>query len=205
MSKWDHDIIHVDLQIKSVLDIIHSTISKESRTELLRSTYSYAYSIGNWDLYNLCEQLTKQYEIQIFAPSPITSASLPNRTTSPFDRPELSVLNPNINRINECIVKAMQQLVANNLIKKKQDWAAVYQIIIEQGFYSKLTKKDFVEMVKSQSFTDELVPASSSNIDKVFFSTAHKYPNWSIEGKSTKELQRLTQIACRFLDYYQSQ
>ena len=204
MNNWDHDIVQVNLPIKSVLEIIRSIISKESRTELLRYTISHAYTIGNPELLNICEQIKQEYEIQLFGPSPITSASIQNRTTSYLDQQEMDVLNPSINRIKECITKAMRQLVSNNLIKKKQDWAAVYQIIIERDLYLKLTKKDFVDMVKSQHFTDELVPASSSNLDKMIFSTTHQYPNWSIDGKSAKELQRLTHIAECFLAFYQS-
>jgi hypothetical protein len=104
----------------------------------------------------------------------------------------------------ERVAAGMRHVVDRNLVQKKQDWAAIYQVLLDEEIYEKLTKTDFVKKVQTLGFTPELVPSSSSNIDKVMFSKASKYPAWRITGFADEETDRLTALASAFLTFYRS-
>ena len=104
----------------------------------------------------------------------------------------------------ERVAAGMRHVVDRNLVQKKQDWAAIYQVLLDEEIYEKLTKTDFVKKVQSLGFTSELVPSSSSNIDKVMFSNSSKYPAWRITGFADEETDRLTALASAFLTFYRS-
>ena len=104
----------------------------------------------------------------------------------------------------ERVAASMRHVVDRNLVQKKQDWAAIYQVLLDEEIYEKLTKTDFVKKVQTFGFTNELVPSSSSNIDKVMFSNASKYPAWRITGFTDEETERLTALATAFLTFYRS-
>ena len=105
---------------------------------------------------------------------------------------------------DERVAASMRHVVDRNLVQKKQDWAAIYQVLLDEEIYEKLTKTDFVKKVQTLGFTNELVPSSSSNIDKVMFSNASKYPAWRITGFTDEETERLTALATAFLTFYRS-
>ena len=105
---------------------------------------------------------------------------------------------------DERVAASMRHVVDRNLVQKKQDWAAIYQVLLDEEIYEKLTRTDFVKKVQTLGFTNELVPSSSSNIDKVMFSNASKYPAWRITGFTDEETERLTALATSFLTFYRS-
>ena len=105
---------------------------------------------------------------------------------------------------DERVAASMRHVVDRNLVQKKQDWAAIYQVLLDEEIYEKLTKTDFVKKVQTLGFTNELVPSSSSNIDKVMFSNASKDPAWRITGFTDEETERLTALATAFLTFYRS-
>ena len=108
------------------------------------------------------------------------------------------------------IIGAMTKMIDQELIKNKQDWVALYQVLKEkEDECKKLSKVDFVKML--QNFPSRLVPASSSNLDKVAFTG--EYPQWkkiqittatNIDSQmSDGEIERLGQLAEVFLSFYQ--
>ena len=100
------------------------------------------------------------------------------------------------------IIESIKKVVADDLILKKQDWAAIYRILHEKEYYS-LTMKRFVEIIEEQKISKRITPASDSNIRKVTFhnNLQYRHPYWKIEGMNDDEISRLANLARTFMNY----
>lgn len=104
------------------------------------------------------------------------------------------------------IIQAIKKVVNDDLILKKQDWAAIYRVLQDTKYYT-LTKHSFVDLIQNQCSSKRIVPASDSNLRKVVFyenkrdKDKYIYPNWKIEGMNDDETSRLIKLAQRFMSY----
>ena len=97
-------------------------------------------------------------------------------------------------RICHCV----EQLIDEDVIRKKGDLAAIRQVLLDKGCYGDIQTTKFVQLLKKgcSAKVHDMLP-SDSMLRKIIISG--KYPEWRITDSQPDETARLVEVARRFL------
>lgn len=98
-------------------------------------------------------------------------------------------------------LKVIGELIANNIIQEKQEFAAIFRIVQERVL-PEIKRGEFCRLVCENVPMAEDIKPSEDNIRKVVFSDSKTalYPNWKITGFSVEKTFRYTEIAKCFVE-----
>lgn len=101
-------------------------------------------------------------------------------------------------RICHCV----EQLIDEDVIRKKGDLAAIRQVLLDKGYYGDIQTTKFVQLLKKgcSPKVHDMLP-SDSMLRKVIISG--KYPEWRITDGQPDETARLVEVARRFLAIFE--
>lgn len=98
------------------------------------------------------------------------------------------------------IGRCIDQLVEENIMLQKRDFAVICQYLKDEGIYPKLQFRTFATMIPEVSHTPGCLQPSEDSIKKVIFKG--KYPLWEIDiaGGTLQptDKQRMMKVAQRF-------
>lgn len=114
-------------------------------------------------------------------------------------RPQGEMASSNASSREERVAKAIKQMVDEDMIIEKQQFAAIFQILHEKGIYENLTQQAFVDFLKNHcQLPTDLVP-DRSLLGKVAF--AGRFPEWQTSKSDPSKNAQMVRVARQFLDY----
>lgn len=103
------------------------------------------------------------------------------------------------------VCQAIQATVQANLVRCKQDWAALLRLIRDEGeWLTNLTNKSFIEMVEDNCHIDAGNLPTLPTLKVLSFGKS-RFPAWSVIDYDPPKLNSLTQMASYMLTHIYDQ
>lgn len=112
---------------------------------------------------------------------------------SPTERPKKNEREAKFN----AAVKAMYD---RDIIRKKNEWAAVKRVLEDNHIYDKLQNTSFVAMLKDAGIPEDALPTDST-LGKVIFKN-RPYSFWEIIDRQPNDVKRFVKVAEEFMELY---